>query len=183
VAQFILLPGSGGSGANHWQTRWEELIPGMRRFRPSSWDLPVFTNWLAALETAVIEAEEPPVLVAHSLSCLLVAHWQEISHRPIKGAFLVGVPDPESAVFPIYGAPFARTPHNRLRFPSLIVTSTDDPYGSVAYARDKASQWGSAIAVIGPFGHINAQSGLGDWKEGQTLLADFVAEVEGSRNS
>ena len=178
MTQFISLPGSGGSGPGHWQTRWEEINPTMRRFQPSSWELPVFTDWLAALETAVVEATEPPVLVAHSLSCLLVAHWQKISHRAVKGAFLVGVPDPEAVVFPVYGVPFSRAPQTQLRFPSFIVTSTDDPYGSLAYAEERARQWGSDVAVIGPLGHINAQSGLEDWREGQALLASFVAEIE-----
>src|SRR5206468_4446739 len=100
----------------------------MRRFQPSSWDLPDFPDWLAALERAVIAAPEPPVLIAHSLSCLLIAHWQKISQRPVKAALLVAVPDPAAAVFPGYGMAFAGIPDGRLRFPSLVVTSTDDPY-------------------------------------------------------
>lgn len=177
MTHFIILPGSGGSGPAHWQSRWESAHPGMRRFQPSSWDLPDFTDWLAALEAAVIAASEPPVLVAHSLSCLLIAHWQTISQRPVKAALLVGVPDPASAVFPSYGMAFARIPEGRLRFASLVVTSTDDPYGSADYARARATQWGSRIAVIGPFGHINADSGLGDWPEGVALLEGLVSEA------
>lgn len=177
MTHFVILPGSGGSGPAHWQSRWESANPGMRRFQPSNWDLPDFADWLAALERAVCEAPEPPVLVAHSLSCLLIAHWQNISRRPVKAALLVAVPDPASAVFPAYGMAFARIPGGRLRFASLVVTSTDDPYGSQAYAEARAAQWGSRVAVIGPFGHINAQSGLGDWPEGLDLLDGLVADV------
>jgi len=147
----------------------------MRRFQPSSWDLPDFTDWLAALEAAVIAAPEPPVLVAHRLSCLLIAHWQKISQRPVKAALLVGVPDPASAVFPRYGMTFAGIPQGKLRFASLVVTSTDDPYGSAEYAQARATQCGSRLAVIGPFGHINAESGLGDWPEGFALLDGLVS--------
>ena len=177
MTNFIILPGSGGSGPGHWQSRWESANPAMRRFRPSSWDLPDFTDWLAALEAAVIAAPEPPVLVAHSLSCLLIAHWQKISRRAVKAALLVGVSDPTSAVFPGYGMAFAKIPEGRLRFPSLVVTSTNDPYGSADYAQARATQWGSRIAVIGPFGHINADSGLGDWPEGLALLDGLVSEA------
>jgi len=177
MTHFIILPGSGGSGPAHWQSRWESADPAMRRFRPSSWDLPDFTDWLAALEAAVIAAPEPPVLVAHSLSCLLIAHWQRISQRPVKAALLVAVPDPSSAVFPEYGMAFARIPGGRLRFASLVVTSTDDPYGSAEYAQARATQWGSRLAVIGPFGHINAESGLGNWPEGLALLEGLVCEA------
>lgn len=177
MTHFIILPGSGGSGPAHWQSRWESANPAMRRFQPSSWDLPGFTDWLAALEAAVIAAPGPPVLVAHSLSCLLIAHWQKISQRAVRAALLVGVPDPASAVFPGYGMAFAKIPEGRLRFASLVVTSTDDPYGSADYAQARATQWGSRIAVIGPFGHINADSGLGDWPEGLALLEGLVSEA------
>ncbi|TPK57714.1 serine hydrolase family protein [Mesorhizobium sp. B2-4-19] len=177
MTYFIILPGSGGSGPAHWQSRWEDANPAMGRFRPSSWDLPDFTDWLAALEAGVIAAPEPPVLVAHSLSCLLIAHWQKISQRPVKAALLVGVPDPASAVFPGYGMAFARIPQGKLRFASLVVTSTNDPYGSQEYAEARATQWGSRLAVIGPFGHINAESGLSDWPEGLKLLDGLVCEA------
>ncbi|RWC43045.1 MAG: serine hydrolase family protein [Mesorhizobium sp.] len=178
MTHFIILPGSGGSGPAHWQSRWENANPAMQRFQPSSWDLPDFTDWLAALEAAVIQAPEPPVLVAHSLSCLLIAHWQKISQRPVRAALLAGVPDPKSAVFPGYGMPFAGIPVGRLRFASLVVTSTNDPYGSPEYAEARAKQWGSRFVVIGPAGHINAESGLGDWQQGLDLLNGFVSEVE-----
>ncbi len=177
MTHFIILPGSGGSGPAHWQSRWESANPAMRRFQPSSWDLPDFTDWLAALEAAVIDAPEPPVLIAHSLSCLLVAHWQKISQSPVKAAMLVGVPNPMAAVFPDYGMAFARLPQGRLRFASLVVTSTDDPYGSRDHARARATQWGSGFASIGPAGHINAQSGLGDWPQGMGLLDRLVREA------
>jgi len=177
MTHFIILTGSGGSAPAHLQSRWESANRAMRRFQPSSWELPDFTDWLAALEAAVIAAPEPPVLVAHSLSCLLIAHWQKISQRPVKAALLVAVPDPASAVFPGYGMAFARIPQGKLRFASLVVTSTNDPYGSADYAQARATQWGSRLAVIGPFGHINAESGLGDWPEGLALLDGLVSEV------
>lgn len=127
----------------------------------------------------MIEAPEPPVLVAHSLSCLLIAHWQKISRRSVQAALLVGVPDPAAAVFPAYGMAFAKIPEGRLRFASLVVTSTNDPYGTPDYAEARAKQWGSGLAVIGAFGHINAQSGLGDWPEGAALLDGLVSEARG----
>ncbi|TIM38270.1 MAG: serine hydrolase family protein, partial [Mesorhizobium sp.] len=97
MTDFIIVPGIGGSGEAHWQTRWQRVNPAMRRFMPASWELPDFDDWIAALETAVSEAKTPPVLVAHSLGCLLVAHWQRISGRDVSGAFLVAVPDPAAS--------------------------------------------------------------------------------------
>ncbi|MEP6564095.1 MAG: alpha/beta hydrolase [Mesorhizobium sp.] len=180
MIDFIILPGSGGSGEAHWQSRWQQANPAMRRFSPASWDLPDFDDWIAALETAVSLAKSPPVLVAHSLSCLLVAHWQLVSNLDVGGAFLVAVPDPASPVYPAYGRPFADTPREQIRFPSLIVASTDDPYDPHGYAQEKARQWGSDLHTAGPLGHINSDSGLGEWSAGMALLMAFARETRQS---
>ncbi len=175
MSEFIHLPGIGNSGNTHWQTRWEEADTSIRRFSPASWDAPDLPDWIAALERVVRSAATPPVLVAHSLACLLVAHWQKVSDAPARGAFLVAVPDPSSAAFPAKAAGFAAAPQERFRFPSLIVASTDDPYGSLPYAEMRAAQWGGDLEIIGAFGHINGQSGLEDWPEGRGLLRVFAA--------
>jgi uncharacterized protein len=176
MTEFIVLPGIGGSGESHWQTYWQQANPAMRRFAPASWDRPDFKNWMAALELAVATARTPPVLIAHSLACLLVAHWQKISHLPVKAAFLAAVPDPSSPVFPESARDFAAAPRERFRFPSLIVASTNDPYGSPDYARARAVQWGSLIHIAGAIGHINSESGLRDWPVGRELLAAFASD-------
>jgi predicted alpha/beta hydrolase family esterase len=178
MTEFIVLPGIGGSGESHWQSHWQRANPAMRRFAPSSWEAPDFKNWLAALETAVATARTPPILIAHSLSCLLVAHWQKISRSPAKGAFLAAIPDPSSPVFPKSAGDFALAPRERFRFPSLIVASTNDPYGSLDYAQARAGQWGSQIHHAGAVGHINGASNLGDWPAGWELLTTFARELK-----
>lgn len=177
MTNIIHLPGIGNSGKFHWQSRWEEADPSIRRFDPSNWDEPHLSDWITALEKAVRASQTPPILVAHSLACLLVAHWQEVSDLPIKGAMLVAVPDPTSSAFPTQASSFANPPQTRFHFPSLIVASTDDPYGSLPYVRMRTEQWGSELKVIGAAGHINGQSGLGEWSEGLTLLKDFAERV------
>lgn len=174
MLDLIMLPGIGGSGETHWQTLWEHANPTARRFQPSSWDKPDLNDWMAALDCAVSVAEAPPLLVAHSLSCLLVAHWQSNSSRPVAGAFLVAVPDPKSRAFPAEASDFAGVPEQTLRFPSLIVASSNDPYGTVDYAKMRAVQWGSGIVEVGPLGHINGHSGLEDWPIGSALLQAFT---------
>lgn len=117
MTSIIILPGIGGSGEAHWQTLWEEQDPRMQRFRPTNWDEPDLTDWISALERSVAAAPAPPVLVAHSLACLLVAHWQQASALPVAGAFLVAVPDPQAAAFPNEAKGFANPPTEALRFP------------------------------------------------------------------
>lgn len=175
--QIVILPGIGGSGETHWQTRWEQSDPSMHRFQPGDWDHPALGDWLGALERAVKAAPSPPLLVAHSLSCLLIAHWQSGSALPIAGAFLVAVPDPASAVFPAEATSFTRVPIARFRFPSLIVASSNDPYATPEHARARANQWGSGLVEAGALGHINGASGLGDWPQGRGLLEAFRAGI------
>lgn len=178
MTEFITLPGIGGSGPEHWQTLWEKGEGRWRRFSPSSWDAPQLDDWCAALDCAAREAGAPPVLVAHSLACLLVAHWSARSTLPILGAFLVAVPDPAAAQFPrIEAASFVGAPDQRLRFPSMIIASRNDPYGSLTYQHERAAAWRSRFVDIGECGHINASSGVGAWPAGQRCLGEFVSTL------
>lgn len=177
MTEIIHLPGIGNSGKLHWHSLWEEANSSIRRFAPASWDEPDLLDWIDALEQAVGTAPTPPILVAHSLACLLVAHWQDVSDLPIIGAFLVAVPDPASPAFPPQAAGFANVPERKFRFPSLIVASTNDPYGSLPYVEARAQQWGSELKIIGAAGHINGQSELGDWPDGRALLRDFESRI------
>ncbi|WP_404479641.1 RBBP9/YdeN family alpha/beta hydrolase [Novosphingobium sp. BL-52-GroH] len=175
MRERIVLPGIGGSGPDHWQSLWERGDPQMRRFAPDSWDHPRLDAWCAALDVAVEGATEPPLLVAHSLACLLVAHWSARSRLRVAGAFLVAIPDPHGPAFPAEARDFADPPERPLRFPSLVVASADDPYGSMGHARSRAEQWGSSLVDAGPLGHVNAASGLGDWPWGREHLRGFEA--------
>jgi predicted alpha/beta hydrolase family esterase len=172
---LINLPGIGGSGEQHWQTIWELSDPRIVRFKPASWDQPELIDWIKALEAAVRASVEPPVLVAHSLACLLVAHWSATSRSSIAGAFLVCVPDPLGAQFPIEAASFRGVPPTPLRFPSLVVASSNDPYSAIDVVRQRAHQWHAGLLEVGAAGHINAASDLGDWALGRMLLEAFCA--------
>lgn len=176
----IILPGIGNSGPAHWQTRWEQADPAFQRFQPASWDQPELEEWIAALDRAVAAQAQPPLLVAHSLACLLVAHWAARRETAIRGALLVAVPDPDGPAFPAEAASFRGVPQRPLPFPALVVASTDDPYGSADHARGRAAAWGAGLVTLGAFGHINGASGLGDWALGRMLLEAFAA---GTRRS
>lgn len=172
----IILPGIGGSGEAHWQTIWEQADPSMVRFRPTSWDTPDLTDWMRALDQAIAETNEPPLLVAHSLGCLLVAHWAASKGRvAVRGAFLVAVPDPNGPAFPRAAPSFRDLPGEPLPFPSLVVASRDDPYATLDYDKEQAAQWGAGFVDVGLHGHINEASGLGEWPTGVGLLEAFRA--------
>ena len=61
-------------------------------------------------------------------------------------------------------------PLSPLLFPSIVVASDDDKYVSLVRAAYFAGKWGSNFIDIGNKGHINGDSGLGDWPEGYDIL-------------
>jgi uncharacterized protein len=172
----LVLPGFGNSGPGHWQTLWEERHPAWRRVDLGHWDAPHCRDWVQELDVAVQRCVAPPVLVAHSLACLLVAHWAGQSHVPIKGAFLVAIPEPASPSFPATAQGFVPVPMQPLPFPTLVVASANDSFGSVAHARRCGKAWGSRFVDVGEAGHINADSGLGEWAAGYALFQEFVEQ-------
>ena len=172
----LILPGFGNSGSQHWQTLWELRHPDWQRVNLGEWDSPTCDDWIHALDVAVRACPSPPILVAHSLACLLVAHWVHRFSRVPKGAFLVAVPDPKSDSFPVSARGFDPVPLLPFMFRSLVVASANDPLGSPAYAKHCAMAWGSRFIDIGQAGHINVDSGHGEWPEGYDLFQQYVAE-------
>jgi uncharacterized protein len=88
----------------------------------------------------------------------------------VRGALLVAPPDTESAAAPPQLFNWRPIVRQRLPFPSLAVVSTDDSFCDVDRACAMARDWGSELVNIGARGHINGDSGLGDWPEGLALL-------------
>ena len=171
----LILPGIGNSGPEHWQSIWEKDNPAFARVQQRDWDRPVCSEWLDVLERSVSRAGANVVLVAHSLACALVAHWAVRTNLEIKGALLVASPNPDGPGFPKEAVGFSPLPLKPLAFPSIVVASSNDPYGSLEFAMSAATAWGSRFVNIGPAGHINSQSGLGEWNEGMSLLQQLAA--------
>jgi uncharacterized protein len=165
----LIVPGIYNSGPEHWQSLWENTHH-FQRVIQHDWDHPVCTEWVATLEQAIAEAGPDTLIAAHSLGCLVVAHWAASTQLTIQGALLVAVPDPVGPEFPSDAVGFAPVPLKTFPFKSIVVASSDDPYGSLAHSERCASAWGSQWINIGAAGHINASSGLGDWPEGYRLL-------------
>ncbi len=171
----LILPGIGNSDHAHWQTLWESANSECVRVQQRDWNRPVCDEWVNVLEQAVAETGESLVLVAHSLGCLCVAHWAARTTLKIKGALLVAPPDPKDAGFPSEATGFSPLPMRSFSFPSIVVASSNDPYGSLDFARSCALAWGSRFVNIGPAGHINSESGLGEWAEGWALYQELTA--------
>jgi uncharacterized protein len=166
----FILPGLHNSGPQHWQTRWERLY-GFTRIHQREWDTPEKDDWIHTIQEVI--APFPPervVLIAHSLACCTVAHWSKRYQRIIKGALLVAPSDVEAPTYPPGTRGFTPMPTELLPFPSIVVSSQDDKFVSTERAAWFAERWGSSLYEIGNKGHINSESGLGDWPEGYRLL-------------
>jgi len=172
-AKALILPGIGNSGPLHWQSLWEQAHPEFVRVHQRDWDQPVCADWVATIEAAVSRAGPDVVLVAHSLGCLAIAHWAAMPHSQVRGALLVAVPDPGGPAFPVEASGFGEPPEMPFAFKSTVVVSDDDPYGTTAFSAQCAKAWGSRMVRIGNCGHINAESGLGEWPAGLELLREL----------
>lgn len=174
---IFIVPGYGGSGPDHWQSLWERDEPALQRIHQRDWDRPVLGEWLEVAAEAIAAADGPAVLIAHSLGCLMLPHLAARADLTgkIAGAFMVAVPDPDGPAFPQDALPFGVMPKARLPFPSLIVASTNDEYGTLDHSIRRAGEWGSRLIEIGACGHINASSGLGSWPEGRRYFEAFLA--------
>lgn len=173
----LIVPGLGGSGPEHWQTRWERAHARHARVEQKDWDRPDLEGWVAALTARIETAGEPVVLVAHSLGCALVAH---LAHRrpdlPVRAALLVAPADVDSpAHTPPETRGFAPLPIGALPFPATVVASRDDPFVTLDRARAFAAAWGATFVDAGTCAHINAASGLGDWPAGRRHLDALLA--------
>lgn len=181
-ATVLILPGLGGSGPAHWQSRWQAADPSFRRVAQRDWNAPVLGEWLDTLDAAVATAAAPVVLAAHSLACILVAHFARRARaEDVAAAFLVAPADAEiaSELSSRLGG-FAPIPREPLPFPSVVIASSADPYISLGRARFLAKEWRARFIDVGDQGHINVDSGHGDWPEGRLLLDDLLAGLRRS---
>jgi hypothetical protein len=171
----LIVPGWRDSGPGHWQSLWAEREPGARRVLQDDWANPSREAWVTSLARQILQAPGPVLLAAHSLGCIAVAHLRGECLRRIAGALLVAPADPERRAAL---SDFAPVPCDPLRYRSIVVASTDDPYCPSRRAGAYARAWGSAFVRLPEAGHINIESGRGEWPFGLALLQSLrVAEA------
>ncbi len=173
-----VVPGLGNSGPTHWQSHWAANYPGLQRVEQANWNHPSLDAWTSRLEEAVAASTEPGWIVAHSLGCLLVAHWARRTRLSLRGALLVAPPDPEAVGFPSEASQFCAVETRTLPFPSLVFTSANDPYDPSGFGRKMAAAWGSTWLDWGLCGHLNAASGHGAWVEGWKVWTEWAKKAQ-----
>jgi predicted alpha/beta hydrolase family esterase len=171
LAQFrvLIAPGLHDSGPDHWQSRWQRLFPAFERVRQDDWEHPDLPRWSARVDEVRRRDSRPTLVVAHSFGSLATVHSLARDPSGIAGVLMVAPADPDK--FNVA----ALLPQQRLPVPTIMVGSTNDPWMAAPRAELWARRWGSRFINGGPLGHINAESGLGDWPEGLETLY-FLAE-------
>jgi predicted alpha/beta hydrolase family esterase len=179
-AEILVIPGLGGSGPDHWQSRWEAKIPAVRRVVQADWEKPGLAAWRARIVEEVERAARPVVLVAHSLGVLAAVHAAPFlakgeSSGKVKGGFLVAPPSVEAlSGWDTLDPAFLTLPGQPLPFPALVIASRDDLFASFAESEALARTLGAELIDAGFSGHINSESGHGPWPEGLMRFAAFL---------
>ncbi|MBE0588965.1 MAG: alpha/beta hydrolase [Betaproteobacteria bacterium HGW-Betaproteobacteria-9] len=170
----IIVPGWRNSGPGHWQSLWTDRLPSVLRVEQDDWISPIKHAWVQRLSETIEQAPGRVVIVAHSLGCIATTHLSpEVAVR-IQGALLVAPADPERRGVLV---DFAPVPYQKLPYRSVLVASSNDPYCPVRLAGAYARAWGSEFVRLNEAGHINVDSGHGEWPLGLALLQSLGADV------
>lgn len=172
----LTVPGLHGSGPAHWQSRWEARFPGLHRVEQHDWSRPSLHLWADRVHERVAQGRQSAprgaVLVAHSFGCLATVRQAALDPEGIAAALLVAPADPDRfGVGPLL-------PTWRLPFPTVLVASRNDPWMAQRTAFSWGALWGSELVDVGMLGHVNADSGLGDWPAGVGLLGGLLQRLE-----
>lgn len=185
----LIVPGLNNSCPRHWQSIWAQTRTDCERVDLGSWGNPHRNHWVTKLDLEINRKSRPVILVAHSLGCLAVAWWAALTEpreqENVVGALLVAPPDVEHVRAHALVERFAPAPRTTFSFPAIVVASSDDHYATIERSRVFARRWGAQFVDAGPIGHINADSMLGEWPEGQELLNRLIGQSKAtsSQNS
>ena len=171
--RFIIVPGWRGSGPGHWQSLWAERLSSSVRVQQNNWLMPAREAWVGSIAKTILLQDEPVIVIAHSLGCIATAHLPADAAARICGALLVAPADPERhAVL----SDFAPVPYKKLPYRSVLIASRNDPYCSLRLAGAYARAWGSEFVCMQNAGHINIESGHGEFPLGVALLQSLAGD-------
>ena len=170
--KILLVPGLHNSGPDHWQSRWHEHFPYWQRMTGLPWEKPDLTVWSAKLASKLRSRRSRVHLVAHSFGALTAIAAARLQPEKVASLFLVAPADP--ARFGIVDE-WLEGP---LQVSAQLVASRNDPWMSFERAEYWSRQWQVPLFDAGSAGHINAQSGHGDWHQGLELLGSLYRRAE-----
>jgi predicted alpha/beta hydrolase family esterase len=182
----LIVPGLRDHVDAHWQTLLADTLETrghpVRTVPPMGREDLDCARRVEAIDHALAEIPEPPIVVAHSGGAIMFVHWARRHDRPIRGALLATPPDFEQPMpegYPSINALRAGgwlpVPRRPLPFASIVVGSRNDPLGQIGRVAELAHSWGSRFDDLGEVGHLNPASGFGPWAQAPAYVAELVA--------
>jgi len=165
--KVLLLHGWGGSDYPHWQS-WiaGEIAKDYGQVAFPLLDHPHFptkNRWMKQVKQLLKEFQ-PDVVICHSLANSLWFHLcSEGEIAQVKRLLLVATPKMDLSIDTIKTFFPVEAPTQLYADEVLMVTSDNDPYMSREDANALSDSLGVEMKVLENAGHINAESGYGEW--------------------
>ena len=165
--RILLLHGWGGSDYPHWQA-WlaGELA---KDYGTVSFPLiqhphyPHINRWKKEVK-AHLKDFRPDIVICHSLANTLWFHLcNEEEIEPVEKLILVAPPRLNCDIETIKSFFPVNAPKKLFANSAILVVSTNDPYMTIDEAWELQEILGIPMKVIEDAGHINADSGYGEW--------------------
>ncbi|WP_345975586.1 alpha/beta hydrolase [Sulfurimonas sp. HSL3-7] len=165
--KVLLLHGWGGSDYPHWQA-WlaGEIAKNYGTVAFPLLDHPHFptkNRWMKQVK-ALLKEFRPDVVICHSLANTLWFHLcNEGEIETVKRLLLVAPPRLDLELDTIKSFFQVEPPKELFAKEAMLVTSDNDPYMTAAEAVELQKALGVEMKVLENAGHINAESGFGEW--------------------
>ena len=168
ATKVLLLHGWGGSDFPHWQSYLAgELAKNygcVNFLRFDDVDFPKRSRWSEQTLEALRDFK-PDVVICHSLANTLWFHLCHTEQLPkIEHLYLVAPPSLKCEIEELKEFFPVTLPSNLYAHNVTLITSTDDPYMKSDEAVSIAQQLGIRHEILQNAGHINADSGYGEWE-------------------
>ncbi len=173
MVHSIIVPGVGGSEAQHWQSWLQQQLVSSSRVQQKHWDRPVLNEWVVQFVKTVAAVKAPVQIIAHSFGCLTavaaLAEHPELNAK-VKNLLLVAPANParfgESGFarhsLRDYQAYFQQL---KITAPTTLLISENDPWLSYVDALQLAQAWQLTPINLGQVGHVNVAAGFGPFPE------------------
>lgn len=168
----IIVPGLRNSDERHWQSIWQNLLPGSQRIEVADWHIAELEKWRKAILKTLTSLNQPALLIAHSFGSLASASIAYDYPSLVRGSLLVAPADPQK-----FGIE-EKLPQSEIARPLRLIGSDSDPWLGEQQAEQLAKDWGATYHRVVGKGHINSESQLGIWNEGLIQLEKLLSTIE-----
>ena len=151
----LIIPGLYSSGPGHWQTWFEEQIPGTVRVIQSDWTKPDLPDWSRRVRRDLLK---------ESGSCIFSSATASAYSPPFMPPPILATESTPLCWLPLRTPTGSASPlcsrKSHCRFPPSSLPVRNDPWMNLWSAAGWADRWGADFVNLGEAGHINAEFGF-----------------------